>query len=130
MLIQNLLWLPTFPTLTVVPGIKRVQAGRVSRFPPSGKPPFIGQEIWAPPTETLTRYDLDELTEELRFLIHQAVDRWMIGVPFAVSMSGGIDSSTVWWAVSQRLSAGDSQAALGAPYSFIRPNHPFDEAHS
>jgi len=128
-LINDILWRPFAPDRTHVKCVNRVHAGRVLRFSPTDHfEPVVVQEIWEPPEEQSGPYDMDSLAEELRSLIEQAVSRWFIGVPFAVSLSGGVDSSTVWWTISNAIQAGNTEAALGHPYTSSFPNHPYDES--
>lgn len=130
-LIQEILWRPTFPCRTTVKGVTRVTAGEIHRLQAGSQPPRIGgPRIWEPPAfhTPPSHYDFHTATEELKAHIDSAVARWMVGVPFAVSMSGGVDSSTVWWTVKNRALAGDPNATLGTTYSKIQPNHRFDES--
>jgi len=128
-LLQAILWKPTFPTETHVKGINRLLADRVNAIRHGQTDaPDIGSPIWKPPDAATERYDFKALTRELKFLVDQAVKRWFIGVPFAVSMSGGVDSSTLWWVCSESKRKGDQNAAFGHPYSMIQPGHKFDES--
>ena len=128
-LIQEIQWRPAYPTRTHIRGISRVQAGRINTFRRE-RPgePRAGPTIWEPPAGSSGHYDFGALTEELGTLIHQAVNRWLIGIPFAVSLSGGVDSSTIWWTISKIAHEGGKNAELGRPFSLIRPGHPLDES--
>ena len=129
-LIQELLWRPTYPTRTHVKGVGRVQADRVNTFDREHRlDPALGPNIWQPPGASRShRYDLDALTEELRFLIARAVDRWLLGIPFAVSLSGGVDSSTIWCSIASKARAGDPRAAMGRAFTLRWPGPAVDES--
>jgi asparagine synthase (glutamine-hydrolysing) len=129
-LIQAILWRPTYPTRTHVQGVGRVQADRVNAFDRGHRrDPDLGPGIWQPPPASPThRYDFDALTEELRYLIDRAVDRWLIGIPFAVSLSGGVDSSTIWCSIADKARAGDPRAAMGRAFTCRWPDPSIDES--
>lgn len=128
-LIQAILWKPTYPTRTHVRGIGRVQAGQINVFrrDQSGDPE-PGKNTWEPTEGSSGRYNFEAMTEELRVLIDQAVDRWLIGIPFAVSLSGGVDSSTVWCSIANKEQAGDPHAALARLFSCRNPRPSLDES--
>jgi len=128
-LIQDLLWNPVYPTRTHVKGVGRFKAGRLNSLRHAqAEEPTPGLHIWDPPEgRTSHRYDFDSLVEELSFLLIQAVNRYLVGVPFAVSLSGGVDSSTIWWAISKKTHAGDESAARGKPFSCTYPKSISDE---
>jgi len=122
---------PTFEgeTNTMYAGVSRILSARTYRFPMS--PPFQpGRSLyWSPPQEqALPAGGIPALTRQLRERLERAVARALPPDPFGVSLSGGLDSSTVWSLIVRRAQSGDACAAEGLPYSLVFPGLPCDES--
>jgi asparagine synthetase B (glutamine-hydrolysing) len=84
---------------------------------------------WEPPEENQNDpRSVEEHSEELRFVLGRAVTRALPDRPFAVALSGGMDSSTIWAMVAQKARAGYRRAALGHPISLSFPGMSCDES--
>ncbi len=59
-----------------------------------------------------------------RLAIQRAVERALPDRPFAVTLSGGLDSTSVWALISRLRDQGDAHAALGRPISLVYPRFP------
>jgi asparagine synthetase B (glutamine-hydrolysing) len=80
-----------------------------------------GVSFWQPPSEERGSYDFDALSAELGCLLDQAMDRWTPDRPFAVGMSDGVDSTTLWSLVTARARSGDTRSSMGSAYSLVFP---------
>lgn len=84
---------------------------------------------WLPPPSVATRrYDQRSLQEELRSRLQLAVARSVPDHPFAVTLSGGLDSSSVWSLVAYQARQGCPHAVQGIPYSLVHPGMSCDES--
>ncbi|MDS4058564.1 MAG: asparagine synthase-related protein [Candidatus Contendobacter sp.] len=130
MMASYLLYRPIQQDLTLDQSVSRVMPGHVWRcaaMNPEAAPQV--QAYWTPPpTSESRRYDLNALAEELRALLEQAVTRATPSHPFAVTLSGGLDSGTIWALVAEHAAQGDANAALGIPYSLVFPGMECDES--
>lgn len=130
MMASYLLYRPIQQDLTLDQSVLRVMPGCVWRCAatnPEAAPRT--QAYWTPPpTSESRRYDLNALAEELRALLEQAVTRATPSHPFAVTLSGGLDSGTIWALVAEHAAQGDANAALGIPYSLVFPGMECDES--
>lgn len=125
-----LLYRPTQQDLTLDQSVSRVIPGcvwRCAAIKPDAEPRL--QAYWTPPpTSENRRYNTAALAEELRALLDQAVTRATPSHPFAVTLSGGLDSGTIWALVADHAAKGDANAALGIPYSRVFPGMECDES--
>lgn len=130
MMASYLLYRPIQQDLTLDQSVSRVVPGcvwRCAAMNPDAAPP--AQAYWTPPpTSESRRYDPAALTEEFRALLEQAVTRATPSHPFAVTLSGGLDSGTIWALVAEHAAQGDANAALGIPYSLVFPGMECDES--
>ena len=104
-------------------GVNRVMAAHVVHF--------IGGErrgmsrYWLPlAPDHYPKRSLDDIAEELRGLLFQAVERSLPDSKFAVAMSGGLDSTTIWGITSALAKQGVSKAQNGIPISMVFPDDP------
>jgi asparagine synthase (glutamine-hydrolysing) len=108
----------------------RVVPGQVYSFDlikSKSKPKVL--DYWQPPfTSTSRHYDEDALEEELRHRLEKSIDRALPCLPFAVTLSGGLDSSSIWSLVADRAASGCSRAAGGKPFSMVHPGMSCDES--
>ena len=88
-----------------------------------------GPEFWTPPPmRDATEADVPDLVEELAGLLRAAVRRAIPAAPFAVSVSGGMDSTTVWALVRELRTHGSGSAGIDArPFSLVFPGFDCDE---
>jgi len=68
-----------------------------------------------------------DLIEELRGLLERAVARAVPEAGVGVSLSGGMDSSSVWATLASLASPADLQSGRFRPYSNVYPGLPCDE---
>lgn len=125
-----LLYRPIQQDLTLDQSVSRVMPGHVWRCAatnPEAAPQ--SQAYWTPPpTSESRRYNSAALAEEFRALLEQAVTRATPSHPFAVTLSGGLDSGTIWALVAEHAAQGNANAALGIPYSLVFPGMECDES--
>jgi asparagine synthase (glutamine-hydrolysing) len=125
-----LLYRPVQQDLTLDQSVRRVVPGSVWQYiptKPDGTP--HSQPYWTPPpTNESRRYNSAALAEELRALLDQAVTRATPSHSFAVALSGGLDSATIWALVANHAARGDADAAMGVPYSMVFPGMECDES--
>ncbi len=130
MMASYLLYRPIQQDLTLDQSVLRVMPGCVWRCAatnPEAAPRT--QAYWTPPpTSESRRYDPAALAEQFRALLEQAVTRATPNHPFAVTLSGGLDSGTIWALVAEHAAQGDANAALGIPYSLVFPGMECDES--
>jgi asparagine synthase (glutamine-hydrolysing) len=84
-------------------------------------------DFWSPPPEDGRRRDRQDLVAEVRGLIEKAVNRSTPERGAAVSLSGGMDSSSVWSTLASMVSPGDLSSGTCAPYSNVYPGLSCDE---
>ncbi len=127
-LVQEMLIEHEDPCLTLVRQVARLQPNTAVEFPAEADGSEARSEaFWKPPAEGGRRYDVAELVAELEALLDRALDRCLEDVPFAVSLSGGIDSTVLWGLVARRIRGGDPVAAQGRAYSHVFPGLACDE---
>jgi asparagine synthase (glutamine-hydrolysing) len=108
--------------------VRRILPGRVYSFSsaePSTRP--HSTEYWSPPEIRQDGSDPEELVHELRSLLRSTLDAALPDQPFAMALSGGVDSPTLWALLAERAAAGDSRAARGRPFSLVYPGQDCDE---
>ncbi|MFZ1639827.1 MAG: asparagine synthase-related protein [Candidatus Contendobacter sp.] len=125
-----LLYCPIQQDLTLDQSVSRVMPGHVWRCAATNRETAPQtQAYWTPPaTSESRRYDPVALAEQFRALLEQAVTRATPSHPFAVTLSGGLDSGTIWALVAEHAAQGDANAALGIPYSLVFPGMECDES--
>ena len=82
------------------------------------------------PASRSPSYPIDEtgLARELRSHLTRAAAYGVPkGQPFAVALSGGLDSTALWALITQRARAGDVDASRGRPVSLVYPGLACDE---
>ncbi len=130
MLGSYLLRCPIQQDLTLDQSVRRVVpacAWRYSCKQPDTAPRL--QAYWTPPPVSPSRrYQSETLTQTFRALLEQAVTRATPAHPFAVCLSGGLDSGAVWGLVAHRAAQGDAHAAQGVPCSLVFPGMDCDES--
>ena len=85
---------------------------------------------WTPPREQEPQYPIDEtgIARKLRdHLARAAAYSVPKGQPFAVALSGGLDSTALWALIVQSARGGDRDAAQGRPVSLVYPGLACDE---
>ncbi len=113
---------------TVFQGVERVPGGVARSF----RPPVSGLatndvEFWGPPPVDRARRDPRDLVAEVRSLIDTAVKRSAPETGAAVSLSGGMDSSSVWGTLVSLVDAAELRAGTFRPYSNVYPGLDCDE---
>lgn len=116
------------PDETHLRGIARVNAGKVLEID-AENPDDVREGCcwWNPSCGSQVEYDLPTLVDELRSLVRQSVRRWLVGTPIAVSLSGGVDSSTIWSTVIELQRAGSVPNRAPVYFSLVYPGRSYDE---
>jgi asparagine synthase (glutamine-hydrolysing) len=113
---------------TVFEGVRRLPGGVARSFrAPAEELTFIDVEFWNPPPVDRGGTDHRELAEEVRGLIDAAVRRTAPETGAAVSLSGGMDSSSVWATLALQAGPDGLQSGKFKPYSNVYPGLPCDE---
>lgn len=118
------------PGRTYYQGISRILPGRLYRFAPGKKRATI-QPLWQPPdTETIapSQQNQAERAAELRMLIDQAVERAIPGGNTGLSLSGGLDSGSLWGTIRHLAAQGSHRAASTSAFSQTFPGQTCDES--
>ncbi len=127
-LVQEMLVEFEEPSRTLVRQVARLQPNTAIEFPAElNGTEARGDAYWVPPSEGEGRYDVDQLVVELEVLLDRALNRCLRDAPFAVSLSGGIDSTVLWGLLAHRIRQGDPVAAHGLAYSHVFPGLECDE---
>lgn len=133
-LIDHLLGLAVCVEPTMFNQVFRIVPGTRYRFMVE---PQHGTEIsidrlrrWSAPGENprWSERDLPELTLRLRDALHLAVARARPSTPYALALSGGLDSSTIWGILN--TSRGPSSTDRALALSLVYPGLPCDESES
>ena len=103
-------------------GVVRV----LGREGPGSKPRDL--EFWRPPPVDQRRRDPRELVDELRWLLNTAVRRAAPKTGAGVTLSGGMDSTSVWATLSSLVSSDALRSGKFRPYSNVYPGLPCDES--
>lgn len=116
---------------TIDAGVRRVVPGHVYTFTATNAAEAPRRTAyWLPPPEDRDRgAEVPALAEELRFVLDRAVARTLAAKPGAVTLSGGMDSTTIWALARQRARKGDARAGLVAAVSLLFPGFECDESH-
>lgn len=114
---------------TFVAGVSAVRPGRVEVWDVGGEPQAKRSAVyWQPPDEQeLRRYNPAELAVELRTTLAQAIARAIPPGPFAVAVSGGLDSAGLWGLLDLIGREGNPAARRARAYSIVFPGRPYDE---
>ena len=83
--------------------------------------------FWQPPVEADRRRATEDLVEAVLGLVETAVERAAPKRGAAVSLSGGMDSSSVWGTLIQQAEAEGLRRGAFRPYSNVYPGLPCDE---
>ena len=115
---------------TLCTGVRRVVPGHVYTFAAGKVSEALRRTAyWLPPPEDRDRgIEEPRLAEELRFILDRAVGRALADRPGAVTLSGGMDSTTIWALARRRASNGDARADLVAAVSLLFPGFECDES--
>lgn len=113
-----LLGCPTQQHLTLDRNVFRIEPGQLWTLSIGclNRTPQLRPYWIPPPTNQARHYDIDALTEEFRVILERVVARYIPDMPFAVALSGGLDSSSIWALVSRELSS-RQQSGLALPIS-------------
>ena len=113
---------------TMFQGVQRLPGGVARSFQAPVEDVAMNDiEFWSPPTVDRSRTDHQELVEEVRGLVDTAVKRAAPEAGAAVSLSGGMDSSSIWGTLAMDVGAAGLQAGAFRPYSNVYPGLPCDE---
>ncbi len=114
---------------TFFTGVREVLPGRLHHWEVGREPVCRRSDAyWEPPTASLDeRRDFKEIAEDLRDHMTRAVARSLPEAPFAVAVSGGLDSSGVWALLTLLHREGDPRAGLGRAFSLGFPGMSCDE---
>ncbi len=122
-LIEQMVGLSLAQEETCWEGVNRVLAAHVVHFS-SGMRHGM-ERYWLPEApEQYPNRSLDDLAEELRGLLFQAVERSLPDSKFAVAMSGGLDSTTIWALTCALARQGLRKADYGTTISMVFPGDP------
>ncbi len=108
--------------------VRRVLPGRSYSF--GGAEPCSPPrrtEYWTPPQVRRPAPGMEELVHQLGSLLRSALQASLPDRPFALALSGGVDSPTLWGLLARLAADGDRQAANGAPFSLVYPGMECDE---
>jgi asparagine synthase (glutamine-hydrolysing) len=104
-------------------GVSRVMAAHAVHFTEGTHRGM--SRYWLPlAPDHYPKRSLDDLAEELRGLLFQAVERSLPDSKFAVAMSGGLDSTTIWGITTLLAKQGLRKAQGGTPISIVFPDDP------
>jgi len=84
-------------------------------------------EFWGPPPMNPSASSSEELAEELQELLDVAVRRATPESGAGVSLSGGLDSGSVWGTLASQVSSNDLRSGKYRPFSNVYPGMPCDE---
>ncbi len=115
---------------TMYLGVRRVIPGHAYTFAASdpGRATHC-TAYWEPPIEGPARGRSETaFADELRFILDRAVGRALADKPGLVTLSGGMDSTTIWALARRRASNGDARADLVAAVSLLFPGFECDES--
>lgn len=114
---------------TFFTGVRHVLPGRLHTWEVAPSPVCRqSTTYWEPPaTQSDHRVSSREVVVALRDRMTTAVSRSIPDGPFAVAVSGGLDSSGVWVLLDLLHRQGDPRAGLGRAYSLGFPGLPWDE---
>ncbi|MBL0311126.1 MAG: hypothetical protein IPP78_00140 [Holophagaceae bacterium] len=102
-------------------GVSRVMAAHVVQFTDGTRRGVY--RYWLPlAPDHYSKRSLDDLAEELSGLLFQAVERSLPDSKFAVAMSGGLDSTTIWGIITALTKQGLHKAQGGLPISMVFPD--------
>ncbi len=114
---------------TLFQGVERVRGGVAKLYHADGSRTSPGDvEFWSPPPEDRRQRDTDDLIEEVRGLLDTAVKRATPERGAGVSLSGGMDSSSVWGTLVEQVGRAELGSGKFRPYSNIYPGLPCDES--
>lgn len=111
-------------------GVSVVLPGRINVWDVGDEPRMRCSEAYwqPPPEEKLRKYEPTELALELRAALTQAVTRAIPARPFAVAVSGGLDSAGLWGLLDLAGRGGNPEARRARAYSIVFPDRPYDES--
>ena len=113
---------------TVFQGVERVAGGVARVFRADGSRPAPRDvEFWRPPPVDRSERDTEDLVEEVRGLLDTAVKRAAPNTGAGVSLSGGMDSSSVWGTLALLVGSDALRSGKFRPYSNVYPGLPCDE---
>ncbi len=116
---------------TLFEGVNAVRPARVVRWPvvPPASPPASEQVYWSPPAARADRdISLDQAVETVRERITVALVRTVPHSHCALSLSGGLDSGSLWALTLAARQQGAEWAARVRPFSLVYPGQPHDES--
>ncbi len=91
----------------------------------------LERQYWTPPEwdGSLTGHgSLEEIAERLRGILETAVRRAIPDRPFAVALSGGLDSTMIMGLITRLADGGHAAARAAAPYSQVYTGMDCDES--
>jgi len=114
---------------TLFQDVERVRGGVARMYRADGsKPEPRDVEFWSPPLEDRRKRGTEELVEEVRGLLDVAVKRATPESGAGVSLSGGMDSSSVWGTLVGQVGRAELDSGIFRPYSNVYPGLPCDES--
>jgi len=130
-LVAHLVRQPLTDGRTMFEDVTQVLPARVYRYSPTQRQiPSQTNVYWQPPSEKrIARRHLYRLADELHYLLERAVLRTLPDLPFACTLSGGMDSGSIWALVTDLAERGESAANLGRTVSLVFPGMESDESH-
>lgn len=116
---------------TLYQDVDAVRPARLARWswPQPGCAPPREKVYWSPPAAA-GRDDLplEQAVEEVRERITVALARTVPEQPCALSLSGGLDSGSLWALTVAARQTGAAWAGRVRPFSLIYPGRPYDES--
>ena len=113
---------------TVFQGVERIAGGVARVFhADGGSPTSKDVDFWSPPPVDRGKRDPQDLVEEVRGLLDTAVKRAAPNTGAGVSLSGGMDSSSVWGTLASLVGSDALRSGTFRPYSNVYPGLPCDE---
>jgi len=114
---------------TLFQGVQRLRGGMARMYHADGsRPEPRDVDLWSPPPEDRRQRDTDDLIEEVRGLLDTAVKRATPERGAGVSLSGGMDSSSVWGTLVGQVGRAELGSGTFRPYSNVYPGLPCDES--
>ena len=110
---------------TAVERVSKILPGHIYEWPAGGRSESNRRAYWSPPSVEETGFrEVNDYVAELRSRLERAVARCAASEPYGVTLSGGLDSASVW-ALCRRASPSPDWSK---PYSMVFPGTKDDES--